>query len=68
MKTIGVRLGFCVTLVLASAQTAVTLFDFETDAEVAKWRIRTAGQDTLVRSPLFATSGESSVVFTTPTT
>jgi len=53
-------------LAIESAVAGVTVFDFEDDAQVAAWRIRSAGQDTLVRSPKFATSGESSLLFNTP--
>src|SRR5450830_1061944 len=42
------------------------VFDFENDADIAAWRIRSKGQDTLERSPRFATSGKSSMLFTTP--
>ena len=45
---------------LSAAQPAVTLFDFETDAEIAAWTIRSAKQDALVRSPRFATSNSGS--------
>lgn len=48
------------------ARAGELLFDFEDDAQVAAWRIRSAGQDTLVRSPKFATSGESSLLLNTP--
>ena len=49
-----------------AAGAGVTVFDFETDEDVAAWRIRSSEQDKLVRSPRFATSGRWSVRFTTP--
>jgi len=42
------------------------LFDFETDAEVRQWSVRSAEQDTLVGSMRFATSGKWSAVFRSP--
>ena len=57
------------TLAAAAAMTGragVPVFDFEDDAQIALWRIRSNGQDTLERSPQFATSGESSMLFKTP--
>ena len=57
-----------VTLVMGAlpALALTSLFDFEDDADVAAWQIRSAGQDKLVRSEAFATSGVFSAVFTTP--
>ena len=49
-----------------TAQAATTVFDFEEDGGIAAWRIRSAGQDKLERTPRFATSGTSSMMFTTP--
>ena len=48
------------------AGAATVLFDFETDAEVAVWRIRSAGQDRLERSDRFAASGQCSGLFRSP--
>jgi hypothetical protein len=42
------------------------LFDFETDADVAAWTVRSPQTDRLTRSDRFATSGQSSMQFTTP--
>jgi len=57
-----------VSLVLAAAGcgAAAPLFDFESDAEVKAWTLRTPQQDSLTRSDRFATAGASSLRFTTP--
>ena len=49
-----------------AAGAGVTVCDFETKQEADAWRVRSAAQDRLVRSPRFATSGAYSVQFTTP--
>ncbi len=66
MKTCCACLSVLPMVSVVSARAAVMVFDFEDDAEIGVWRIRTAKQDKLARSPRFATSGRSSMVFTTP--
>ena len=51
---------------MTASHAAATLFDFEQDSDVTAWKIRAAGQDTLARSPRFATCGASSLQFHTP--
>ncbi len=60
---------FCVLISLVMVSTAgasVTVFDFENDSEIPTWRIRSPGEVGLERSPRYATSGQWSMVFTTP--
>jgi len=54
------------TLLLSVACADTALFDFEDEAEVSTWTIRAATQDKLVQSSQFATSGATSMLFTTP--
>lgn len=62
LLTISVLLLFALTV----AQAAVVVSDFETDADVAAWRLRTPSTDKLVRASEYATSAASSLKFTTP--
>ncbi len=63
-----IRLGMlCVIGVLTMSLPAATpLFDFETDAEVSAWKSLPEQAKHVKRSPAFATSGASSLVFATP--
>lgn len=54
-------------LFVMSATAGTTLFDFESDDDLAAWQLRSAGQDTLERAHKFATSGSSSALFRSPT-
>ncbi len=51
----------------AACAAADKVFDFETDAEVAAWRVRAAKQDTFERAQRFATSGQCAARFASPT-
>ncbi len=66
-----VRVGFVLAVVslvcsLGQARAGTALFEFETDAEVAAWTMRTPATDALTRSSDFASEGVSSMLFTTP--
>jgi hypothetical protein len=58
---------FLLTIVANPLFASVTVFDFETDQDVAAWKLRTPLTDTLKRSTQFATSGQYSMEFHTPT-
>lgn len=67
MKSDFPLLIFCVGVMLAATlHAAVPLFDFETDAEVAALKLISKGKCTLERSPRFAITGTSSLLFTSP--
>ncbi|MBN1341399.1 MAG: DUF4091 domain-containing protein [Phycisphaerae bacterium] len=66
MRTQLVPLLLSASVLAAPAPAATPLFDFETDADVAALRLSSQGQSKLQRSPRFATSGASSLEFTTP--
>ena len=53
-------------LLAMSASAGTTLFDFESDDDLAAWRLRSPGQDTLERAGEFATSGTSAARFRSP--
>lgn len=61
---VGTALLACLGCVSAHAQDV--LFDFETGADVAAWKLRNAAQDKLVQSTSFATSGRHSMFFSSP--
>jgi len=50
----------------SSADAAYKLFDFENDADISAWSIRSPQQDKLVRNEEFSTSGQSSMQFISP--
>ena len=64
--TMHIVLMLTALLLAGGALADAVLFDFETDDEVNAWRIRTPNQDKLVSSDEFASSGQSSMVFTSP--
>ena len=66
MRPLRHTLIFCLALHLVAAHAAVTLYDFEQDDNVAAWQLRAGEQDTLARERQFATSGDSSMLYTTP--
>lgn len=66
MKTKLVLLSGLLVLPAAPLFAATPLFDFETAGDLAAWKWASQGQSKLERSPRFATSGESSLCFTTP--
>jgi hypothetical protein len=61
-----IHMGGLVLLAATAAQAGTPVFDFETDAELSCWSLRSKTQDRLERSPRFATSGQSSLRFWTP--
>ncbi len=61
-------LATCLAYVAAlPAAAATNLFDFEKESEITRWKIRSTGQDKLVQSREFATSGAASMQFISPT-
>ena len=66
MGTYCTCLALLLLLGTAKVHAQTTVFDFETDDQIAAWTIRAAAQDKLERSPQFATFGQSSMLFTTP--
>lgn len=62
-------LPFLITVIIALAfqlQAATLLSDFETDADLAAWRWASQGKSQMQRSPNFATSGQTSLLFLSP--
>jgi len=66
MNRLPVLIVLVVALLSSVAQAAVSLFDFEQEAQIEQWRIRSADQDTLAQAREYATSGNWSALFTTP--
>ena len=67
MKYASPLLAFCICATLATTLHAKTpLFDFETNSDVSGLKWSSKGQSELKRSPRFATSGSSSLLFTSP--
>jgi len=54
------------SILSVAASPDMVLFDFEDVGEIAAWKLRTPNQDELVISDQYASSGESSMVFSTP--
>ncbi len=57
---------FALAPLAGPAGAAEPLFNFEEENAAAAWRIRSADQDKLERSPRYATNGRFSLRFTTP--
>ncbi len=53
-------------LTTGAARAEVTVFDFETTADLAAWKLHASAGTSLTLSGRFATSGRSSLAFTTP--
>ncbi|MBN2129462.1 MAG: DUF4091 domain-containing protein [Sedimentisphaerales bacterium] len=62
----AVSFAAIVALAACWASAATTLFDFEQESDVAVWTLRTPGQDRLIQSGEFATSGSHSMQFVSP--
>jgi hypothetical protein len=61
-----VAVEVCDVVVLNGKTAEMSIFDFETEADVAAWKLRNPATDTLTFSSRFATSGNASMQFTTP--
>jgi len=66
-KISTVFLVLLVMCIASSADAAYKLFDFERDADISAWTLRSPQQDKLVRSEAYWSSGSSSMQFISPT-
>ena len=66
MKTHWFLATGCGALLAGPLWAATPLFDFEQEADLSAWKWASRGRSRLVRTNLFATSGEFSLCFTSP--
>ncbi len=65
-KIATVLLVLLAIITSSAANAEYKLFDFETDANISAWTLRSPQQDKLVRNEEFSSSGQSSMQFISP--